>query len=53
MKNISGATVTEAEAERLKRQIPNLDMSETQFDQAMQIYDDSLKNAGRYLINHY
>lgn len=53
MKNISGAAVSEKEAERLQRQIPNLDMSETQFEQAMEIYEQSLKNASRYLVNQY
>lgn len=53
MKNISGATVSEKEAERLLRQIPNLDMSETEFEQAMQLYEQSLKNASRYMVNQY
>ncbi len=53
MKNISGATVSEKEAERLQRQIPNLDMSETQFDEAIDAYETALKNAQRYFVNHY
>lgn len=53
MSQISGATVGDKEVERLQRQVPNLDMSETQFETAMSIYEQGLKNANRYFLNQY
>lgn len=53
MSKISGATVGDKEVERLQRQVPNLDMSETQFDSAMSLYEQSLKNANRFFLNQY
>ena len=53
MNKISGATVGDKEVERLKRQVPNLDMSESEFDTALSAYEDSLKNANRFFLNEY
>lgn len=53
MNKISGATVGDKEVERLKRQVPNLDMSESEFETAFNAYEDSLNNANRYFINNY
>jgi len=53
MQKISGATVWDKEVERLKRQVPNLDMDETQFKTAMSQYEDSLVNANRFFLNNY
>lgn len=53
MNKISGATVGDKEVERLKRQVPNMDMSESEFENAMNAYEESLKNANRFFINNY
>lgn len=53
MQQISGATVGDREVERLKRQVPNLDMSETQFDEAMDLYQESLNNANSFFLENY
>lgn len=53
MNQISGATVGDKEVERLKRQVPNMDMSEIEFKNAFDAYGDSLKNAQDYMLNNY
>ena len=44
MNRISGATVGDAEVRRLLKQVPNLDMNETEFDQVFQNYEDNMAN---------
>ena len=53
MNQISGATVGDKEVDRLKRQVPNLDMSEIEFKNAFGAYGDSLKSAQDYMLNNY
>ena len=48
MNKISGATVSEAEVERLREQIPNLSMWDKQFIDAFEQYDQSMQ---RWLDN--
>ena len=53
MQNISGATVGDKEVERLQRQVPNMDMDETTFEESMKEYEKSLRNARDYFLEHY
>lgn len=53
MQAISGATVGDKEVERLQRQIPNLEMSETEFENAFDTYAKSVKNAKNSFLTNY
>ncbi len=53
MNKISGATVSESEVNRLKDQIPNLSMNDKQFADAMEQYNQSMKNGINYAQTQY
>ena len=53
MNRISGATVSESEVNRLKDQIPNLSMNDSQFKDAMEQYNQSMKNGINYAQTQY
>lgn len=44
IKDISGAAVSEQEAERLARLVPNVNMQDTQFDNALNNFEQELEN---------
>ena len=53
MNRISGATVSESEVNRLQDQIPNLSMNDKQFKDAMEQYNQSMKNGINYAQTQY
>jgi len=53
MNKISWATVSETEVERLRQQIPNMDMWDKQFQDAVEAYNTSINNSKSYMQDLY
>ena len=53
IKSISGAAVSEQEAQRLKKNIPNVDMQDDQFLLSLADYEDDIEAVIRGKIQQY